>query len=782
MFEKSLTALIKGLRSYRGRDEATYLAGALAEVRTELQSGDMEVKTEAVLKLAYLQMLGYEVRDAGFPILETMASTRFHAKSTGYLAAALCFTPDTDVLILATNLIKKDLHSAAPLDVAAALTGLSHVITQELAQHLAADISLMLTHTRPAIRKRAVLVLYSAITKCPEILERTWERLRDRLSDPDTGVATAAVNAVCELARRNPAPFLPLAPQLFHILTTTTNNWLLIKVLKLFGALAPIEPRLVRRLASPISEILATTPAMSVLYECIHSAIVGGMLHGARGEELATRCVENLARFLGDADQNLRYIALLALVKMLPTHAHLVAAHQDTILRSLAHPDLTIRLRALDLACGLAARANNLEPVVSALLEHVVHPRPSAPAGAAAALDALSSAAALGSASDDTPFRVQVAESILDLGSAHGFAGVRDPEWYQDVLLRLAHMPELGVSTRAADQLVELAHLRADARSSACERAETLLLQHRAHLFTRAGAELLRAAAWVCGEYAHLVDNPSQLARTLLCDELRQPSLPSASVAVAMQAGVKLCARWTAGLASAWDMDALQTLRSLCDELSAQLTRLAEHDAPEVHQRATEFLHLFVFLRKGLEGAESAPPAADPAEKTPPRALHLLEPLLYTQDLDEVDPDAYVVQPLPASVHLDAWIVPPARWAAVHAAVEPAPPKAPKRQVPSTAPPAEPAPRRSSAYREDDPFYLSSGGKKKPSSRRRKESATAPADEDEELRSIPIVQLDLSDLGSSSTPPPPDSEPARVQPKVVARKKKDGRRRPAQAS
>ena len=110
MFEKSLSALIKGLRSHRGKDEARYVAERLDEIRAEIKSSDMEVKTEAVLKLAYLQMLGYQVSSASFHILETMAAPKYHMKYIGYLAAALCFAEDTDVLILATNLIKKDLQ------------------------------------------------------------------------------------------------------------------------------------------------------------------------------------------------------------------------------------------------------------------------------------------------------------------------------------------------------------------------------------------------------------------------------------------------------------------------------------------------------------------------------------------------------------------------------------------------------------------------------------------------------------------------------------------------
>lgn len=45
----------------------------------------------------------------------------------------------------------------------------------------------------------------------------------------------------------------------------------------------------------------------------------------------------------------MRYIALVALVKIAPTHPHLISTHHDTILNCVDDPDLSIRMRALDL-------------------------------------------------------------------------------------------------------------------------------------------------------------------------------------------------------------------------------------------------------------------------------------------------------------------------------------------------------------------------------------------------------------------------------------------------
>ena len=52
-------------------------------------------------------MLGYDMKWASFYVVEVMSSAKLHLKSVGYLGAAQSFGPDTDVLMLTTNLLKK---------------------------------------------------------------------------------------------------------------------------------------------------------------------------------------------------------------------------------------------------------------------------------------------------------------------------------------------------------------------------------------------------------------------------------------------------------------------------------------------------------------------------------------------------------------------------------------------------------------------------------------------------------------------------------------------------
>ena len=132
MWERTLQDLIRGLRANKN-DQAKFIAQANDEIRREIKNKDMELKAAAVMKLTYvrvypipslcrqlispqLDMLGYDMAWASFHVVEVMSSPKIHIKTVGYLAAALSFNQDTDVLMLTTNLLKKVCSHSHVLD------------------------------------------------------------------------------------------------------------------------------------------------------------------------------------------------------------------------------------------------------------------------------------------------------------------------------------------------------------------------------------------------------------------------------------------------------------------------------------------------------------------------------------------------------------------------------------------------------------------------------------------------------------------------------------------
>ena len=153
------------------------------------------------------------------------------------MAAAMSFKQDTPVLMLCTNLLKKDLSSSNYDEIAIALHALAQIVTPDLARDLTPDVIQLLKHSKAYLRKRAIVTLFRVFVQYPESLRLAFPKLQEKLEDPDPSVVAAAVNVICELATRNPKSYLPLAPTLYGILTTNMNNWMLIKIVKLVCAL-----------------------------------------------------------------------------------------------------------------------------------------------------------------------------------------------------------------------------------------------------------------------------------------------------------------------------------------------------------------------------------------------------------------------------------------------------------------------------------------------------------------------------------------------------------------
>ncbi|KAK7464464.1 AP-3 complex subunit delta [Stygiomarasmius scandens] len=670
MWERTLQDLIRGLRANK-KDESQFIAKAIEEIRTEIKGDDMELKAGAVLKLTYLDMLGYDMGWAAFHVVEVMSSPRIHLKTVGYLAATQSFDQETDVLMLTTNLLKKDLIST-PADIAITLNGISHIVTPDLARDLSPELIRMLTHSRPHIRKRAVAALYRVMVKYPEVSEHAISRLKERLEDDDPGVVAATVNVLCELTRHNPEQYLTLAPPLFHLMTTSTNNWMLIKIIKLFGSLSPHEPRLVKKLQPPITELISTTPAISLLYECVHTCIIGGMLSGPSGDSLARTCVSKLANFIQDADQNLKYIALLAMVKIVPTHAYLVSQYQDTIMASVSDQDMSIRMRALDLVSAMVNQSN-LQSIVQQLLSHLVTDHSAAPTAAqslAQNVASPNSTKGFSSPSQTPAYRLILAQHILDMCSHDTYDNVTNFEWYLSVLVDLAHVANVNIGAQIRDQLVDVVTRVRGARRFAVKLMYTLLsddsMLRNAHE-EGSCSEVLWAAAYICGEYGSELQDPQKLLPLLLQPEIS--NLSPDIISVYIQAATKIFGFWAADLASRWSDDDLQQVKDLVQLVLTGVGKFVASPHIEVQERAANTSQLFAFIQADLNSYRPKPdiPSFTDAgssfdsitEPHFPKSLLLIEPLVSSYELNPVAPNAQASVAVPDGLDLDSWIIPP---------------------------------------------------------------------------------------------------------------------------
>ncbi|KAK3681526.1 AP-3 complex subunit delta [Vermiconidia calcicola] len=662
MFEKDIYQLIRGLRAHKGT-EREYIQESLKECRKEIKSQDMDQKATALLKLVYLEMFGHDMSWASFNVLEVMSSPKYLQKRVGYLAAVQSFRPDTEVLMLAENLLKKDLNSPDKATMALPMTTIPHVINPSMANSLLTDLLPRLSHSNAAIRKKTIVTLYRLALVYPETLRPAWPKIKERLLDDseDPSVTAAIINVICELGWRRPQDFLPLAPRLFELLTAGGNNWMAIKIIKLFSTLTPLEPRLVKKLLPPLTSIIKTTPAMSLLYECINGIIQGGIMEAAEGtaegDEIARLCVNKLrAMLVVEGDPNLRYVALLAFAKITSSHADLVSQHHDVILECIDDADISIRTRALDLIIGMVS-ANNLQIVVERLLKQLRN------AGIASVTDAPSNDRGMHDGilpmaddEEDDPrttirpkepkstqapplpddYRATVIEKILSMCSKDTATGKE----------------QTGIAEAIGMELLNVAVRVKTVRPDAAAAAQSLLmLDTREQLFPAAssgGNGVLASVAMIVGEYADMLPDPEGVLTSLLHSSSSQ--LPASVLTSYLEAIPKVFAQLTNSQRAAWTSSRQSTTVLLTARVVHFLEPLTLHPNLEVQERAVEYLDL---MRLAAEAASSQrTDSEDEQYAEPPLLLIQAIPSLFSgMELNPVAPAA--LRKVPKSEDLD---------------------------------------------------------------------------------------------------------------------------------
>ncbi|XP_008792886.4 AP-3 complex subunit delta [Phoenix dactylifera] len=527
LFQRSLDDLIKSLRSQPVGAEPALLSRALAEIRREIRSPDPDTKAVALQKLTYLSSIhGLDASWAAFHALELLPSPSPLHKRLAYLAASLSFHPSTtDVLPLATHQLRKDLSPSSPPNFSSlALHLLSLSASPDLARHLAPDILPLLsprassttTNTKnnnnnsSPLRPKAAVATLHALSLCPDVVPLLVKPLVDCLSSPDPRVVSAAVGAFAELvSATDPSPYLPLAPEFYRLLTDSRNNWVLIKLLKIFARLAPLEPRLAARLVDPLCDLIRRSSAQSLVLECVRTLFSGFPDHD-RALRLA---VDKVKEFLtNDDDPNLRYLGLRALTILGPRNSWGVVESRDSVIQSLADPDPNIRHEALRLIMGMVFDTNVVE--ISVMLVNYAM-------------------------KSDPVFANEMLDAVLTTCGRNVYELIVDFDWYVSLLGEMARNPHCAKGEEIERQLVDIGLRVRDARPELVRVARDLLIDP-ALLGNPFLWRILSAAAWVSGEYVEFSTNWLELVEALL--QPRTSLLPPLVRAVYIQAVFKVLA------------------------------------------------------------------------------------------------------------------------------------------------------------------------------------------------------------------------------------------------
>lgn len=407
-------------------------------------------------------------------------------------------------------------------------------------------------------------------------------------------------------------------------------------------------------------------------------------------------------------------------------------------------------------------------------------------------------------------YRADVIGRILFMCAKDNYANVADFDWYIDVLTQLVRMApvparaadsgtaaskssrETGdVSEKIGDELRNVAVKVRAMRSTVVRASEIILTQLNAdtpagHSITSAS---LKSVGWILGEYAVQLSAPDETLNALL-QLLSRTSTPDVTT-TALHATAKVFGSIAGDDTEPWTAQRKSRVTLLMARIVNAFEPFTLHPNLEVQGRAVEFTEL---LKLTAEAASAQAVTTEETQQDAPLLLTQAMPSLFKGwDLNSVAAGAQRNVPVPADLDLDEPIhanlngllsvedsinfsSEEADEFEVYYNERPAPTSISSASAPAIKRLADPVEEQSNSYQQpsedsyldadivarrkaermernkDDPFYIPSGSRSQGTSTPIHNILHDNNGPDLDIDSIPIMELDLNKLASTTAP------------------------------
>ncbi|KAJ5074798.1 ap-1 complex subunit gamma [Anaeramoeba ignava] len=371
----TLKDLIRGVRACKTAAQIRELiATESAKIRTFFRNEDTKYRPRNVIKALYMHMIGFPSSFAQLECLKLIATESFICKKIGYLGLSMLLEEESDILVLATNVMRNDLISGNSLFISLALTALGNLATEDMARDLAPEVEKLIHHKDAFIRKKSILTAGRIIRKVPDTLDRFIGCVRNLLTDKSHAVVLATLSLMKSMIEVDPETiekFKKFTKGLCKILQTLSETahspeynvagivdpYLQISILQLlqiFGKDDKEKTQLMTDILAKIANsVQSSNVGNAVLYETVMTIL---LIESEKRSQLMA--ISILSKFLSKNSNNLRYVALNTLSRVVDKVPNAIQRQRKTIVNCLHDSDISIRRRALDLVFSLVNQKN----------------------------------------------------------------------------------------------------------------------------------------------------------------------------------------------------------------------------------------------------------------------------------------------------------------------------------------------------------------------------------------------------------------------------------------
>lgn len=462
-----------------------------------------------------------------------------------------------------------------------------------MSRDLFSEIELLLSTANPYIRRKAALCAMRICRKVPDLQEHFVEKAKILLSDRNHGVLLCGLTLVTSMCEAEDADggeelvvdmFRPLtvglvrtlkglassgyAPE--HDVTGITDPFLQVKILRLLRVLGRGDARTSEQINDILAQVATNTDSSknvgnSILYESVLT-----ILEIEADSGLRVLGVNILGKFLSNKDNNIRYVALNTLIKVVAVEPNAVQRHRNTILECLRDPDISIRRRALDLSFTLINESN-----VRVLIRELL-----------AFLEVA-----------DNEFKPIMTSQI-------GVAADRfapNKRWHVDTMLRVLKLAGNYVKEQILSSFVRLIATTPDLQTYSVQKLYAGLKDD----ITQEGLTL--AGTWVIGEYGDALIRGGQYEEEELVQEVKESDIVDLFTTILSSSyATQIVTEYI--ITSAMKLTTRLTETAQINRIRRLLSNRTSDLDIEIQQRAVEYGNLFAYdeIRRGV--LERMPP------------------------------------------------------------------------------------------------------------------------------------------------------------------------------
>ena len=156
-----------------------------------------------------------------------------------------------------------------------------------------------------------------------------------------------------------------------HDISGITDPFLQVNILKLLRILGRGDANASDEMNDTLAQVATNTESAknagnSILYECVRTIMDIESTSGLR-----VLAINIMGRFLLNRDNNIRYVALKTMQKVVSIDIAAVTRHRNTILDCLRDPDISIRKKALELTYSIIS-SENVKSLVKEMINYLL--------------------------------------------------------------------------------------------------------------------------------------------------------------------------------------------------------------------------------------------------------------------------------------------------------------------------------------------------------------------------------------------------------------------------